>query len=144
MIKTGNELDIDDLFNEADRLEIQRREIMQYLNNPRYASGHNFENPFYVIVHADQIDVEMDAGNLTKDIGLKVKAEIEEIKSRYPNNWTRAGPHSLATGVPLARPVLVCGVFENVCVSEQYRRLLKAGYEAYISREGVLPLSSLK
>jgi hypothetical protein len=135
--------DIDTLFDQADMLEAQKRERLQYLDNPRYANERSFDNPFYVVVHADQIDVEMNAGNLQRDLGLKVKAEIEGLKSRHPDSWTNAGPHFLATGVPSDRPVLVCGAFEDVCVSQQYRRLLQAGYDAYISREGVLPLNSL-
>ena len=135
--------EIDALFDQADMLEAQKRERLQYLDNPRYASEKDFDNPFYVVVHADQIDVEMGAGNLQRDLGLKVKAEIEGLKSRHPDSWTKAGPHFLAIGVPSDRPVLVCGAFEDVCVSQQYGRLLQAGYDAYISREGVLPLSSL-
>jgi len=138
-----NDTEIDALFNQADMLEARKRGRLQYLGNPRYASERDFENPFYVVVHTDQIDVEMGAGNLQRNLGLKVKAEIEGIKSRHPNSWTKAEPYNLATGVPSERPVLVCGAFEEVCVSEQYRKLLQAGYDAYISKEGVLPLSSL-
>jgi len=138
-----NDTEIDALFDQADMLEAQKRERLPYLDNPRYASERDFDSPFYVVVHADQIDVEMGAGNLQRDLGLKVKAEIEGLKSRHPTSWTKAGPHILATGVPSDRPVLVCGAFEDVCVSQQYRRLLQAGYDAYISREGVLPLNSL-
>ena len=135
--------EIDALFDQADILEAQKKERLQYLDSPRYANEKSFDNPFYVVVHADQIDVEMSAGNLQRDLGLKVNAEIEGLKSRHPDSWTKAGPHFLATGVPSDRPVLVCGAFEDVCVSQQYRRLLQAGYDAYISREGVLPLNSL-
>lgn len=137
-------VDIDALIDEAVRAGAQRKERLGHLDNPRYAFEHDFENPFYVIVHADQIDAEMIAGNIPRDLGLKVKAEIHEIKSRHPDNWTKAGPFILATGVPRDRPILVCGAFLEVCVFEQYRRLLDAGYDAYISKEGVLSFFSLK
>lgn len=138
-----NNLEIDAMLNEADALEKQKRERLQYLDNPRYASEKDFENPFYVVVHADQIDREMTSGNLSKDIGLKVKEEIEGLKLRYSDSWIKAGPHILAN-VPSNRPILVCGAFREICVSQQYERLLKEGIDAYISKEGVLSFFSLK
>jgi len=138
-----NNREIKSLFDEADMLQAQKIERTKYLENPRYASETDFDKPFYVVVHADQIDVEMNAGNLQRDIALKVKEEIRSLKLRHSDSWTKAGPFTLAIGVPYDRPVLVCGAFEEICVSQQYGILIEAGYDAYISKEGTLPLSSL-
>ena len=134
---------IDALFDQSDALEAQKRERLQFLDSYRSASENDFSNPYFVVVHQNQIDNEVNAGNLDPNFAKRINDEIEAIKFRHPNSWTKGSPFFVPPEVPRDKPILVLGAFEDVCVSEQYRQLIEAGYDAYISREGVLPSSAL-
>jgi hypothetical protein len=60
----------------------------------RYASQYDFENPFFVIVHENYIDLQNRLGNISEEITMKLKHELNEIKSKY--EYTIAGPLILA------------------------------------------------
>jgi len=136
-----NNAEIDTLF---DKVETQLKTIAALLESPRYASDRDFINPYFVVVHENQIPIEMGAKNVDPDLGTRVLQEISEIKTRHPNSWTKGSPFLVPSEVPRGRPVLVCGAFEEVCVGQQYHKLIQAGYDAYISREGILSFFSLK
>ncbi len=112
-------------------------------DTPRYACETDFTNPYFVIVHQNVIALEVAAGNLDSTVADKVNKEIEGIKLRHPTSWTKGSPFSVPLGIPKNRPILVCGAYENVCVASQYDKLMNAGYNAYISREGILSYSDL-
>jgi len=132
--------EIDLLFNETDA-QMQKRAAL--LDSPRYASDRDFANHYIIVVHENQIPAEVKAGNLSPDLGTRVLHQINEIKTRHPNSWTKGNPFFVPPEVPRGRPVLVCGVFEEVCVSQQYDKLIQLGFDAYISKEDVLPFNAL-
>ncbi len=106
-----------------------------HYNTPCYASETSVTRIYFVIVHQNQIDAEVRAGNLDFILAKKINDEIEGIKSRHPESWTRGSPFTVPLGIPKNRAILVCGAFESMCVSYQYDLLIKAGYKAYICRE---------
>jgi|SRR3989338_873605 len=134
---------IDALFDQADMEQAQRTRLLQYRYNPRYASDTDFTNPYIVVVHENQIPAEINAGNLAPEVGAKVLQQISEIKARHPRSWSTGSPFTVSSEIPKDRPIVVCGAFEEICVREQYIKLLTAGHDAYISTEGTLSFESL-
>ena len=103
---------IDALLDQADMLQTQRTELLQYKDNPRYASDRDFTNPYIVVVHENQIPVEIKAGNLEPRVGAKVLQQISEIKIRHPQSWSNGSPFTVSSEIPKDRPLVVCGAFE--------------------------------
>lgn len=110
--------------------------------NPRFAFAGQFQNPFFIILHFKEISTGLNS----PDDGLveEVRREIGDIKSQYgPNNFIEweGSATKVPCGLPLGRPILVVGAFGGVCVDLQYGALTDANYDAYISREGVMPIN---
>jgi hypothetical protein len=99
----------------------------------RYHSATEFDNPFFVLVHTRG----EHPPNLNREILDKVSREIAEIREKYDfvemDEWP---PQTIPQGVPKDRPILVCGFFGGQCVMDQRNSLKRNGYDAYISREG--------
>ena len=70
-----------------------------------------------------------------------IKEKIQGLKERHDYLQFEGWCKDVDYGLPRNRPILVCGVYLGICVTEQYRALMKAGFDAYISKEGVLSLN---
>jgi hypothetical protein len=107
--------------------------LTKELELKRYHTADELKNPFFVVVHAEG---EVPT-NLNPQLYDRVMNEIEAIREKHDwvpmNDWP---PSTIPEGVPKDRPILVCGFYDHVCVQEQRDSLRRAGYEAYISRQG--------
>ena len=97
----------------------------------RYYSADEFENPFFVVVHA-----ESSFPKKQNELRERIMSEIEEIKRNYDWVSLNGSPWSIPDGLPINRPILVCGFFDHICVQEHRDFLLGYRYEAYISKKG--------
>ena len=94
----------------------------------------NFDNPFYVIVHAQGAfpTLEMDRRKF-----YRVLSEIDFVRNfeQYVELDQLTPPDVILPGIPREKPVLVGGFLGNVCVKEQRDVLRRAGYNAFICSE---------
>lgn len=102
----------------------------------RYYTANDFDNPFFVVVHAEGVE----PGHQSKDLFTRILDEIERIKEKY--DWVAMDewpPSKIPEGLPKYRPILVCGFFDYYCVQKQRDSLSSKGYKAYISEQGTCP-----
>jgi len=142
---TTNE--VDQLFDKADLEHSQHQKLLERIEHPIIRSYKEFlddkgnvvdKSPFYVIVHASQIDLDPEVDGETRE---NLKTELKFIEDNFDH--TTGGPFRLANGVPHNRPILVAGAYDAICVGQQHDLLLKAGYDAYMSKEGTLSFRNL-
>jgi hypothetical protein len=134
--------EIDRLLDKADLEHDQQQKLLERIEHPVTRSYKEFmddrgeiidKSPFYVIVHANQIDNDIEVDEQTR---ARLKAELKIIEDNFDH--TTAGPFRLADGVPHNRPILVAGAYDAICVGQQHDLLIKAGYDTYVSKEGTL------
>ncbi|MBR9704005.1 hypothetical protein GOV12_01230 [Candidatus Pacearchaeota archaeon] len=99
-------------------------------------SASEFTNPFFVMVHTK--NAYSDRHMRKKGSFVRTLANIETYKRNYDHITIDdlTSPDTIPPNLPKNRPILVCGFFKDICVKDQRDALVKAGYDAYISREG--------
>lgn len=89
-----------------------------------------FENPFYVVVHSKdfipKFPLDIDRAN-------RVLSEIDFIRTFEDENYVeldqQTPPETILSGIPMDRPILVCGFFGDICVKQQRDALRRTGYD---------------
>ncbi|MCL5073504.1 MAG: hypothetical protein M1308_21815 [Actinobacteria bacterium] len=140
--------DIDKLFDEADAEQKRRQELEERIKKPIVRSYQEFldkdgkvkdQSPFYVVMHKNAIEADLEIDEQTR---IKLLEQIKFIEENFDH--TSAGPFERASGVPSDRPIIVCGAYDAICVGQQHDLLIKGGFDAYISKEGTLPFNKNK
>ena len=96
-----------------------------------------FENPFYVVVHAEDARIIPNSSIIDVPKFCKVHFEIDFIRlfEDYRELGRKVSEDVVLDGIPKDRPVLVCGFFGDDCVRKQRDALRRTGYDAYICKE---------
>jgi hypothetical protein len=99
-------------------------------------SATEFSNPYFVLVHTSSAikdKILRKRGSFKRAL-----AEIENIKRNHPYSSIddKTSPDTIPENLPKNQPILVTGFFRDICVRQQKDALIRAGYNAYIAKEG--------
>lgn len=118
----------------ADKRSQAMKEV--YRERGRYVSHKQVENPFYVIVHLDLLNIPYYKEHFPETVARTLR-EVAEIKRKFPHvEYDIWPPREIHPNTPLDRTILVCGCFDRDCVEKQRDALIKSGRRANISDEG--------